>query len=343
MSQWQSVAVAAPEMSRDALFDQAALVEWVAATVGIAVRDVAVDRSVEAGFDSDIHVVRFDGDGLPDEWRSPLVLRVKSSPAALADATREQELHGWLGDNGYPVPRILAVVEPGVATPGPVQIMQLAPGVTMLDAVTRRPWAVGGLLDRFAALHNRLHLLALDGYPTGEDIVQRRLRLPRRVVAELDHAGVREGIDRMEVLSDRFHDAPASVCHGDFHPLNLLVDDASIAVIDWTDAVAGDRHCDIARTAALFDIAPIVASNPIERRVLGVVGPRLGASYLRRYRSGLDVDRERLALWTPLHALHDWSQALAGSTRASAMPADMAGVLQRRFERALDAVASASG
>jgi aminoglycoside phosphotransferase (APT) family kinase protein len=125
------------------------------------------------------------------------------------------------------------------------------------------------------------------------------------------------------------------VCHGDFHPLNTLVDGDSVSIIDWTDAGLGDRHCDLARTVALYDLAAIVATSSIERMVLGVVGPRLGAAYLGRYEAALAVDHGRLALWTPIHLLHDWSQSLAGSDRDMAMPATMSTALGDRFERAL--------
>jgi aminoglycoside phosphotransferase (APT) family kinase protein len=314
------------------------LATWLTEHTGVQVADVVVTGSNSTGFDSDIHFAHLVGDDLPAEWAGELVLRVKSEARFVEDAEREAAVHGWLLERGFPVPRILVVVEPGIGAVGPIQVMQRAPGVSMLDAATRRPWRVTDLLDRLAALQQRLHLLPLESCPTDLDVVERRLRLPRRVADAQGHAGLRDGIARMEALSDRFREAPLSLCHGDFHPLNALVDGTSVTIIDWTDAGLGDRHCDIARTVALFDLAPIVASSEVERRVLGVVGPRLGASYRRRYDAGLAIEPERLALWTPLHLLHDWSQALAGSSRDAAMPAAMADALGRRFELALDAV-----
>jgi aminoglycoside phosphotransferase (APT) family kinase protein len=319
-------------------FESDRLADWASAHVGAAVSDVEVLRTNTSGFDSDIIFVRFRGTDLPAEWNEELVLRVKHARVTLADAQAEAAMHGWLVEQGYPAPAVLAVVEPGVVSDGPTQIVQVAPGVSLFDAAKRRPWTVGTLLDRFAALQNRLHLLPVAGCPADGDVVEKRLRLPRAVADNLGHAGVQAGVAQMEALADRLHDAPPSICHGDYHPLNALVDGDRVTIIDWTDAGLGDRHCDVARTVALYDIASIVAGSAIERRALEFVGPRIGASYRRRYDAGLAIDPERLALWMPIHLLHDWSQALAGSERDSTMPAEMAVALGERFERALAAV-----
>ena len=342
-SGWKSVAVPHAESSSSEPaaappFESARLADWASTHLGTVVAGVEVLQTNTRGFDSDIIFVRFRGPDLPPPWSEELVLRVKHSRVALAEAQAEAAMHGWLVEQGYPAPAVLGVIEPGVVGDGPTQIVQVAPGVSLFDAAKRRPWTVGELLDRFAALQNRLHLLPVAGCPADMDVVEKRLRLPRAVAATLGHAGVQAGIARMEALADRLHDAPRSVCHGDYHPLNALVDGDRVTIIDWTDSGLGDRHCDVARTIALYDIASIVAGSAIERRALEVVGPRIGASYRRRYDAGLAIDPDRLALWMPIHLLHDWSQALAGSERDTTMPAEMAIALGERFERALDAV-----
>jgi aminoglycoside phosphotransferase (APT) family kinase protein len=46
--------------------------------------------------------------------------------------------------------------------------------------------------------------------------------------------------------------------HLDYHPINVLADSRGItAVIDWTNASAGDRRADLAWTATLLQIGPI--------------------------------------------------------------------------------------
>lgn len=330
----------------DAPFELDRLIGWVGGRTGVDPSDIdVVDLRVppQTGFDSDIWFVRLAGADLPPEWTVGLVLRAKSHASVHEAALAEATLHDWLRNEGYPVPAILAVVEPGILAAGPVQIVHEVDGPTMLDAATRRPWSVGTLLRRFAELHVVLHRLPLEHLPPLPDVIDKRLRRPRGVAEALDHSGLRAGLAAVDELTPRLRDAPASLCHGDFHPLNALVADDGVAIIDWSDAGVGDRHCDVARTVALFDIASVVADSAFERRALGVIGPRLGRSYLRRYDALWGADPDRLALWTPLHLLHDWSQALDPSARDRAMPAAMADALQIRFEAALDAVGSGGG
>ena len=91
-------------------------------------------------------------------------------------------------------------------------------------------------------------------------------------------------------------------------PLNIIVSDDELAVIDWTDAGVGDCHGDIARTALLFDLAAIAAENKAESAVLRRVGPLLSRWYLDAYQAVEPIDQDRVNLWRPVHILHGWSQ-----------------------------------
>lgn len=84
---------------------------------------------------------------------------------------------------GFPAPRVLQVLSPGELLDLPVQVMERVPGVTMLDAIKRRPWQVGALVDRLAALHGwsqiaMLHGGAFDGESSS-------VGMPARVPLEL--------------------------------------------------------------------------------------------------------------------------------------------------------------
>jgi aminoglycoside phosphotransferase (APT) family kinase protein len=136
------------------------------------------------------------------------------------------------------------------------------------------------------------------------------------------------------------------VCHGDFHPLNVMVDGASAAVIDWTDAGLGPREADVARTVLLLSVAAVAASGRLERAALTVAGPRLARRYRRRYEQGAPLHERRMASWDALHALHGWAQiemlhagrfdAESSSTGNDArVPRELAGWLRARVEASL--------
>ena len=328
-----------------------ALVEWLVAEYGGPVRLATPATSSGEGFDSDIHYLQFTGDTLPEEWRAPLVLRVKPSADRIDVARTEARIQTWLADRGYPAPRVLAVFAPGELVDTPAQVMERAPGAMMLDSVRRRPWQTRRRIAELAALHVRLHAIDPDGFPGDDDLLDRRLRLTRSTADMLDDPALRDGLHRIELISDRLRDAPEVVCHGDYHPLNVLVSDDGASVIDWTDAGLGDRHGDVARTLVLFDLAPIAASSSVERVVLRGAGPLLGRLYLRSYDRMAPLDPNRLALWKPVHLLHGWGQARGlhaglldgGENQARStdrIPAMLVDELRRRFGAAIEAIAS---
>ena len=298
--------------------------------------------SSEQGFENAIHFVQFAGPGLPTTWSEPLVIRVKPSVDGLAAAQREAAVLDWLVDLAYPAPRVLAVFSAEEIADNPAQVMQRAPGDMLLDSVKQAPWTIRRRLRDLARLQARLHEFDTSGFPGDDDILDKRLRLPRRVAAELDHTALAQGVERIEGLTDRLRDAPVVVCHGDFHPLNAIAAGDQLSIIDWSDAALGDRHADVSRTVLLLNLAAIAASNRVERAALGVTGPLLSRSYRRAYTAFAPVSVERLDLWSPVHLLHMWGQAIAahagllgGADLTGRLPEQMVVDLERRFHSAL--------
>ena len=112
----------------------------------------------------------------------------------------------YLRDQGYPVP---AVEE--VSADGSALVMERIDGVSMVDAIARRPWSLRRQGRTLAELHARLHALDAPDF------------LPRAPVG----AGER-------------------IVHLDLHPLNVMISATGPVVIDWTGAALGDPAVDVA-------------------------------------------------------------------------------------------------
>src|SRR5262249_35589856 len=138
-------------------------------------------------------------------------------------------------------------------------------------------------------------------------IAQARLRLVRHVVTQDPPPGLAAGLERAERLFPLLHAARPAICHGDFHPANLLTGSGQVAVIDWTDTGTGDRHADLARTLWVFRFAAAAAHRRWQRLALGVLAPVLSRACLAAYQRELPVDPVRLRMWRPLHLLHAWA------------------------------------
>jgi aminoglycoside phosphotransferase (APT) family kinase protein len=315
---------------------------------GHEVSVVGSPTAIGAGFDSYIHFVDLAGDRLPSEWRRPLVVRLLPSPDRMDQAHREAAVQGWAAAKGYAAPQVLEVIAPDDLFGLPAQVMERVPGTTMLAALTARPWRALALVRQLAALQLALHALPLDGWPASTDpqvLVDQRMALPRRVAAALGDPALEGAVERASTLAAAAAAGPAVVCHGDFHPLNVVVDGDRASVIDWTDAGLGPREADVSRTLLIFHIAAIAASGTVERAALRVAGPRFAGRYRRAYEASATLDPQRLRVWEALHALHGWSQVRmlhAGgfdgesSSDQARVPAELGDYLRGRFEAAFD-------
>ncbi len=71
---------------------------------------------------------------------------------------------------------------------------------------------------------------------------------------KITHTGYLEEslADRVLLLMKRLDDGQTKLCHGDFHPLNILFDGQKHWIIDWMDATAGSPLADACRTYLLL-------------------------------------------------------------------------------------------
>jgi aminoglycoside phosphotransferase (APT) family kinase protein len=95
-----------------------------------------------------------------------------------------------------------------------------------------------------------------------------------------------------------------SLCHGDFHPFNVLQDAHGAAtVIDWVAAGQGSALCDVAKTSLRIQFAPVGREAQIDPAMAGI-RHALRNAYLDRYFAAGDNESRRALYmrWLPLAA-----------------------------------------
>jgi aminoglycoside phosphotransferase (APT) family kinase protein len=290
-----------------------ALRGWLAGQGYGAVTDAAAPERLLGGIDFWVYGLRFAGPGLPPQWSAPLVARVPAAAGRSGMLRRDSAVQSWAAARGYPAPAVLTVLEPDEALPSPVQLMARAPGVPLI-AASRSPWGLLGLLVRMGATHAELHRLGNPPEDTRPgEVPDSWLRLTRRLTQSGSSGQLAASLRNIELVQDRLEVADPVVCHGDFHPGNVLVAPGGPAlyVIDWTNVGVGDRHGDIAWTLLWFEIAAAAAPRRASRVLVRVLRRRLQRAYLTGYQQVLPVDPERVKLWRPVSLLRIWSAAEA--------------------------------
>ncbi len=324
-----------------------AIAQWAGTRFATPVSVLSAE-TLSGGLDNYVHSFELSGDSLPDAWRGALVVRIAPSAQRLPFARTEMQIQNWLADKGYPAARVLTLLSDDWSLQMPAQIAQRAPGGQLLDAVQQHPLRVGSLIRLLATLHVELHSIATDGWPASDNIGTAAARRFHLIRERVDKGEVEIGVAlrRVErgIAECTAHPVESVVCHGDFHPLNVVFnfDSGSAVVVDWTDATVDDPHSDIARTATLFRCAAIAGSSPIERVALHIIGPALAQGYLRSYAKRRPVDRTRLRHWEALHLLNGWAQinslgdpGVESSSAGQQFPPWIVRGIQRRLQRTL--------
>jgi len=317
----------------------AAVRRWLTGQGYGAVTDGAPPERLTGGADFWVYGLRFAGPGLPQRWLAALVARVPAAAGRYDMLRRESAVQSWVAAQGYPAPEVLTVLAPGEALPWPVQVMARVPGVPLI-AASGRPWGIPELMVQLGVAQAELHRLGsppTDAHP-GE-VPGKWLWLAQRLAESGDAGELAASLRKIELVRGRLEVADPVVCHGDFHPLNVLAapGGSALHVIDWTNAGVGDRHGDISWTLLWFEIAAFAAPRPAARVLMRVLRRRLARAYLNGYRRVLPVDRERVRLWRPVSLLVIWSAAEASQRgffgSEPRLPAGLIGWAAREFHR----------
>ena len=309
----------------------AALVSFLSGRFGAGTLTEGPDR-ITGGRDTYVYSFRMGSAAAPDEWRGPLILRIYPTDREGPKAEREAAAQRFVSERGFSAPRPL-IVEAGAVPFGlPFMVMERAPGSPMLDRF-KNPLAIPRMLTLLADTQAGLHSLPCHDWPLREEGPLVKRFLPPVVRLVETHA-----LEDLQPAARWFHEHQGLVeseepafCHGDFHPLNVLIDGRDqVTVIDWSDAGPGDRHSDVARTMAVFWLAPPLCRSALERTVLGLLRRYVVPAYLRRYERHFSLDERRLRYWQAFHALRAWVQIetvkVAGEDAIGAAPGSFEGI-----------------
>lgn len=222
-------------------------------TPGAAITD---PRALGDGFETDVFAYELSGGG---ETRD-LVLRLyPKGDHALLRARNEDHVMRHLHAAGYPVPEVLHFQPDQSHLGGAFLIMERAPGSALQSQLKRRP----ELLDTFCRLLYELHrvdwrpFIGVDGpWPTLDE-AEATFSLTQAGQMAAAYGLAEAFAPVFGWLADRGRglEAQLAVVHGDFHPLNVLVDEAGIpTVLDWGSTCVGDRRIDVANAMIMAHV-----------------------------------------------------------------------------------------
>lgn len=181
------------------------------------------------------------------EWAEGRVLRLFRPGASVQYAQREMRAFRCVNEAELPCPAVyptdsedgLVVIEERLGF-----VMDRVDGPSMLQVLTRRPWKLWPFARALAAFHLSMHRQVIPGLPSQRD---RFHRVIDRLAGELGEAISARLRASLDTLGDG-----GAVCHGDFHPDNVILSARGAIIIDWGPATAGAPAADVAWTIYLF-------------------------------------------------------------------------------------------
>ncbi|HKB49344.1 MAG TPA: phosphotransferase, partial [Ktedonobacterales bacterium] len=87
-----------------------------------------------------------------------------------------------------------------------------------------------------------------------------------------------------------------ALCHGDYHPDNVLMTRHGLIIIDWGGASSGHPLADVARTALLLQVGELPTSH-LNRWLLASARAFVRRAYARRYLRHRPASAKELAAW----------------------------------------------
>ena len=209
-----------------------------------------------------------------------------------------------------------AVHAAGIPSPAPGEILQVngrrgliyerIDGLSMLQDMNRHPWTIWKHARTLAELHVNIHRNSIPGLPSYKDQLHSAIERTQYLTEVLRDKSLR----LLESLPEG-----QTLCHGDYHPDNILLTSDGPLVIDWMTACSGSSWADVARTRLLLTIGPKGAGKQVSRLIRTAVW-LYHRIYLNRYLASVPDRNHELDRWAPVMAAARLNEEIAPEREA---------------------------
>ena len=206
-------------------------------------------------------------------------------------------LEGFPFNADFEFDLVNTVCAAGINTPAAVELVEVngrsgiiyerVSGETMLTAIMSNLEQALQFAHKMAELHLAMHQQTATTLPNQKERMQGKIEMADQLT-EGEKTAV---LHHLAQLPEANH-----VCHGDFHPDNIMLTPDRPIVIDWIDATQGHPSADIARTKIIMTTGEL-PDDPIEREHLTQLRQIYYNTYESHYLSRSTLTSEDIAAW----------------------------------------------
>jgi aminoglycoside phosphotransferase (APT) family kinase protein len=218
-------------------------------------------------------------------------VKLYRSPARKATVFREAAIHAAIEAMALPVPAVWGVLEVGGRWG---IVFDRVEERSFAERMREDPGLIPACLQALARLHARIH-----SQPASQlGNLKSRLATNIAGTGPLDEPLKQSLLGRLAGMPEGNR-----LCHGDFHPVNVLGQNSLAMVIDWSDACCGDPAADVCRSYLLLKLHAEDIAEP----------------YLNAYCGNTNTPRANILNWLPY---------VAAARLAEDVPDDFARLLE---------------
>ncbi len=237
-----------------------------------------LDAPIAVGFTAEIYA-----------WREGWVLKLFKPGGSSNAVEYEARLTRVVHATGLPVPAAGNIVE----MDGRFGLeLERVDGPSMLDVLSQKPWLVALYARQLAELQADIHTRCVPELPSQREQLMRKIEGAEKLPEDVRQAALK-ALEKLPEV-DR-------LCHGDFHPGNILLTKRGPVIIDWLDATRGRPILDVARSSLLFGSGNIPSSMP-RARLIRIIQGSFYSIYHRRYFQLNPGDEKEMKRWVPVVA-----------------------------------------
>ncbi len=217
-------------------------------------------------------------------WGDDQVLKLFHENWSVAAVEEEARIGRLVRDMGLPVPDVSGTVQDGGRFG---VIYERVDGPTMLQRFQRAPWTLHQLMGVFADLQASLHEHRGSDLPSRRESMLGSIENAQSVPAMMKESAL-QVLERLP--DDDF------LCHGNFHPDQIIMSKKGPIIIDWITATKGSPAADVARSSLILRLG----APPAGRASEWLIKPARSYAhfrYLNRYLRNSSISRQAINDW----------------------------------------------
>lgn len=172
-------------------------------------------------------------------------------------------------------------------------VMDKIIGISMMKYMAENPMNSMEQAKKLAHLHASIHTIQNPGFSQNKEQLWQRIDSVD-ILTNLEKSSIHQYLKQLP--------EGATLCHGDFHPENVLLSKNKDYIIDWMTATQGDPCSDVAHTNLLlrYGVSP-EEKHGIEKFITNIVRNKFADIYLDTYIKNTKLNIQDIRKWKLPH------------------------------------------